>query len=125
MIALLGLTLVAILSLVVCFQIALIFGAPWGRLTQGGQHDGALPMSGRIGAAVSIVALGAISLCVLSVAGYWPGWPRWVGWIVVAFCTLSTVLNWITPSRAERRLWGPITTAMLALAVGLLVATRG
>ena len=68
MIAFLGLTLVAILSLVVCFQIALILGAPWGRLTQGGQHEGALPVLGQIGAAVSMVALGAISLCVLSVA---------------------------------------------------------
>lgn len=30
------------------FQVALIFGAPWGRITQGGAHDGPLALKGRL-----------------------------------------------------------------------------
>ena len=52
-------TSIAMIYLTVClcvigFQIALIAGAPWGRITQGGQVDGALPMQGRVIAVVSI-----------------------------------------------------------------------
>ncbi len=102
---------------VIGFQVALILGAPWGRLTQGGQVDGALPPSGRIIAALSIVILAAIAFAILSTDGYRPNWPRWTAWPAVSVIALSTVLNWITPSTAERKLWGPIMTVMLILAI--------
>lgn len=102
---------------VIGFQVALILGAPWGKITQGGQVDGPLPRSGRIVAAVSIVLLLAMALAILSADGRWPGWPAWTGWCTVAMNTVMMVLNWITPSPAERKLWGPITTVMFALAV--------
>ncbi|TNY47016.1 hypothetical protein FGC33_03550 [Streptococcus pyogenes] len=100
---------------VIGFQVALILGAPWGRLTQGGQVEGALPRSGRMVAALSIVLLVAMALAILSADGHWPGWPRWTGWGAVAVTGVSMVLNWITPSAAERRLWGPIMTLMFGL----------
>lgn len=104
---------------IICFQIALIFGAPWGRLTQGGQTDGALPASGRVIAAASIFILTGMALAVLSAEGAWPGWPSWTLWIALAVNALSMVLNWITPSEKERRLWGPIMTAMFLLALAI------
>jgi len=100
----------------ICFQVALIAGAPWGPVTQGGTNPGALPLSGRIIAVVSIILLLGMAGGVASAAGAWPHWPRWTGWAALVVQAVSTFLNWITPSRAERRLWGPITSVMLALA---------
>ena len=65
----------AVLYAVVCggvivFQICLIAGAPWGRLTQGGTHPEALPRSGRVFAAISAVLLTLMAGSVLSAAGY-------------------------------------------------------
>ncbi len=104
---------------VIGFQIALIFGAPWGRLTQGGQVDGPLPPSDRFIAAGSIAILVGMACAILSPDGRFPHWPLWTGWAAIAVNTVSAVLNWITPSRAERKLWGPIMTTMLVLAVAV------
>lgn len=101
---------------VICFQLALIAGAPWGRATQGGQHAGVLPTRNRIIAAVSIIIVAGKALAISSAAGLWPVWPFWTAWIALAIQAVVTVLNWITPSRAERRVWAPITSLMLILA---------
>ena len=101
---------------VIGFQVALILGAPWGRVTQGGQVEGPLPPRGRIIAALSIVILAGIALALLSADGRWPNWPRWTAWAALAVLFVSTVMNWITPSAAERKLWGPIMTAMSIVA---------
>lgn len=105
------------------FQIALILGAPLGRYTQGGQHEGALPMSGRIIAAVSIPVVLFQGLAILSAAGF-PGlgWPIWTGWAALAVTGVSTVLNWITPSKPERMVWGPVMLVMLAMALVVMTA---
>lgn len=104
------------------FQVALILGAPLGRYTQGGQHEGALPLSGRIIAAVSIPVVLLQGLAILSAAGF-PGlgWPVWTGWMALAVTGVSTVLNWITPSKPERMVWGPIMLVLSAM--GLVVMT--
>lgn len=114
-------TQIATLYAVICvavigFQIALIVGAPWGRITQGGQVDGPLPRRGRILAAVSIFILAFRALSVLSTAGMAVDWPKWTVWVALAVQALSALANWITPSAPERRLWGPITTVMLLCA---------
>ena len=105
---------------VIGFQIALIFGAPWGRITQGGQVDGPLPPSGRVIAGISIAILVGMALAILSAEGRWPNWPAWTGWAAVGVNAISMVLNWITPSRAERMLWGPVMTALCVLAVAIV-----
>jgi hypothetical protein len=107
---------------VIVFQICLIAGAPWGRLTQGGGHPGALPASGRVFAAVSVVLLTLMAASVLSAADIGLLWPRWTGWATLGIQGLSTLLNWVTPSRPERLLWGPVTAAMLAMALLVMVA---
>ena len=106
---------------IIGFQLCLIAGAPWGPLTQGGRHPGALPASGRIAAALSIVLLSLMAGAVLSAAGLWLSWPAWAGWTVLGIQALSALLNWITPSPAERRLWGPVTTVMLGLVALVLL----
>lgn len=105
------------------FQVALILGAPLGRYTQGGQHEGALPISGRIIAAVSIPVVLFQGLAILSAAGF-PGlgWPAWTGWVAFVVQVATTVLNWITPSKPERAVWGPITLVMSAMALVVLTA---
>ena len=105
---------------IIVFQICLILGAPWGRITQGGTHPGVLPNSGRVVAFVSIILLVMMAGSIVSAAGLWPNWPLWTGWITLSIQAVSALLNWITPSRAERLLWAPVTTAMLVVA-GLVV----
>ena len=114
-------TQIATLYAVICvavigFQVALIAGAPWGRITQGGQVDGPLPRRGRILAAISIFILAFMALSVLAAAGLVVDWPKWTAWVALAVQALSALGNWITPSAPERRLWGPITTVMLLCA---------
>jgi hypothetical protein len=111
---------------VVAFQFALVGGAPWGHLTQGGRHAGALPPSQRAIAAVSTLLLLAAAGVVGSGAGLWGA--RWHAgaakgtWVVVCYLALGVVLNTITPSAAERALWLPVTIALLATAV---IVARG
>jgi hypothetical protein len=99
------------------FQIALIAGAPLGEYTQGGQVKGALPLSGRIIAAVSLPIVIFQGLAIISAAGF-PGlgWPLWTGWAALAVTVLSAVLNLITPSKKERAVWGPVMLIMSGLA---------
>ena len=54
---------------VVAFQLALIGGAPWGSLTQGGGSPGALSASARAVAAVSATLLVGMILIVRARAG--------------------------------------------------------
>ncbi len=108
---------------VIGFQIALIAGAPWGHITQGGRNSGALPTSGRVAAGVSILVLAFMGASVASAAGLPPHWPAWTGWVTLGVQALSALANWITPSRPERRLWGPIVTLMLALAAYVVLTS--
>ena len=107
---------------IVVFQIALILGAPWGVYTQGGGIAGPLPTPRRAAAGLSGVLNMAMAAGILSAAGLAPGWPAWTGWAALAVTLLSCVLNGITRSRPERRLWFPVTGAMLALALIVMLA---
>jgi hypothetical protein len=106
---------------VIVFQFCLIAGAPWGPLTQGGRHEGALPVAGRVAAALSVLLLVCMGAGIASAAGITPNWPMWTAYAALAAQAMSTILNWITPSLAERRLWGPITAVMLALAASVVL----
>lgn len=105
---------------VVAFQLALVAGAPWGHLTQGGQPRGPLDAPHRGVAAVSALLLLGAAYVVGRHAGLWGtrghgGGVRLV-WFVVGWLALGVVLNAITPSDAERTLWLPVTLAMAAAA---------
>ena len=108
---------IALILGVVAFHVALIAGAPWGYLTQGGQHRGRLPLRNRVAAGVSIALLLCMGAAIASTAGFAPSAPAWIGWATVGVQALSTLANWATPSAPERRLWAPINTVMLAAAL--------
>jgi len=105
-----------IIALVVLFQLCLIFGAPWGQITQGGRYEGSLPVGGRVVATLSVPTLIFMAASIISAAGLVPNWADWTAYAAIAVQALSTTLNWITPSQKERLVWSPITSIMLLLA---------
>lgn len=111
-----------IILLVIGFQVLLIMGKPWGNITQGGKWPGVLPVQGKVIAFVSIFILVFMAAAMLSAADLLFEMPAWMVWTALAIQSLSMLLNWITPSAPERRLWGPITSVMTLLA---LVAVFG
>jgi hypothetical protein len=101
---------ISITVLVIFFQFGLVFGAPWGEFTQGGRFKGTLPISGRVLAALSIPLLIFMALSIASVVGFIFEWDRWTAIATIAFQGVTALFNWITPSRKEKLLWGPVTT---------------
>ena len=102
---------------VVVFQLALALGAPWGEYAMGGRYPGTLPRAMRISAVGQAALVAALAVYVLSAAGLvlpsMAGALPWLIWAVVVFSGLSLVLNAITPSAGERRIWVPVATEML------------
>lgn len=103
------------------FQLALVAGAPWGTLTQGGRVAGALPSAARILALLSAALLGWFIYVIRARASTPPRLPR-AAWVVVAYCALGIVANAATPSAAERALWLPVVAIMFV--TSLHVARR-
>lgn len=112
---------------VIAFQLALAFGAPWGAYAMGGAFPGTYPVRMRIAAVVQVFILALIVLAVLSAAGVaaapWGTTPAWVAWSIVALFAVGLVLNLITPSAGERRIWAPVVAVMLVCCI--LVAVFG
>ena len=111
--------------LVAGFQIALAFGAPWGRGAWGGSHA-VLPMRQRVASTVAAVVLILSALVVLGRAGAWGsslpfGIFRWGTWALVVGMALSAFGNFASSSRWERSLMGPMALllALLCLVVAL------
>jgi len=110
---------------IVGFQVALALGAPWGAWAMGGAFPGHFPPRMRVAAIVQAVVLALIGVVVLSHAGLvLPAIAEaapWLVWLAVGVSGLSLVLNAITPSAGERRLWVPVAVVLLAssLAVAL------
>lgn len=113
-------------GLAVLFQLAMAFGAPWGAVAMGGRYPGAFPHHMRGAAIVQAMFIGAMAAVVLVRAGLvaapWFDLSRSLVWVVVAFAVLSMVLNLTTPSKWERRLWGPITVLMLISSITVATA---
>src|SRR5688572_31209446 len=121
--------LYAIVSvIVIAFQIALAAGAPWGEYAMGGAFPGQFPSELRIAAIVQAIILALLALVVLSRAGValpkWSKASRWMIWLVVAFSTISLVLNTITPSARERVIWAPVALIMLICSVIVAVTSE-
>lgn len=108
------------------FQIALALGAPWGSYAMGGQFPGRYPPRMRIAALLQAVLLVPIAVIVLSHAGLvLPSLSDalpWLIWLVVALAGVSLVLNAITPSAGERRIWVPVAVVLLASSLAVAVS---
>ena len=105
---------------VVGFQLALAAGAPWGEYAMGGKFPGRYPVPMRVAAVVQAVLLAVIGWTVLAAADLAPTqWspPTWVMWLIVGVLGIGLVLNLITPSARERRIWAPVVGVMLMCSV--------
>lgn len=114
-IAVIAATLLAIISL---FQIALAAGAPWGAASWGGRHPGKLPTGYRIGSAVAgLFFYPAVAFLVLGSAGVLGDETTSAGvaglWVLTGLFALSTVINFISPSKVER-IWAPVALVLTA-----------
>lgn len=102
---------------VIAFQLALAAGAPWGEYAMGGSNPGRFPPRLRVAAVGQAILLAVVAVIVLSAAGVvLPGVAEsfpWLVWLAVAFSAVSVLLNAISPSAPERRLWVPVTLVML------------
>lgn len=104
-------------AIVVAFEVALALGAPWGAYAMGGARPGRFLAAMRASAIGQAVVLAFLAVIVLADAGL--GLPtvsesfRWLIWLAVAFSAVGVVLNAITRSAAERRLWLPVALVML------------
>lgn len=109
----------AVLGLLVLFQLALAFGAPWGRFAWGGQHTGVLPTGYRIGSAVSVLVYVVIALLAFDRVGVLQLVPDAVSrvgmWIVFGLLAAGVVMNAISRSKHER-----VTATPVALVLALL-----
>jgi hypothetical protein len=116
----------ALLVLVSLFQLALAAGAPWGALAMGGRYPGRFPPAMRVAAVVQVGIYALMGAVVFSRAGVaLPDWfevSRVAVWVVVGVSALAAVLNLITPSKWERRLWAPVAILMLATALRVAMA---
>ncbi len=104
------------------FQLAIVLGAPLGEYAYGGQHSGVLANRYR--------AVSALSLLIgLAIAGHYlaqlgvlpqllqPDLNHLVNWGIVVFNVPAAILNNITRSEKEKRLWGGTTIANLIASV--------
>lgn len=104
-------------TVVVGFQLALALGAPWGAYAMGGGRPGRFPPGLRVLAVVQAVVIAMLALIVLSAAGI--AAPEvvddlpWLVWLPVVVSGASLVMNAMSRSPGERRLWVPVAAVML------------
>ena len=113
---------------VIAFQIGLALGAPWGSYAMGGAFPGRFPPRMRVAALIQAALLAVVAAIVLSRAGLvLPGLAepaRWLIWAVVAISLVAVVLNAISRSAGERRIWVPVALVMLASSLTVAVTAR-
>ena len=115
---------------VAAFHVALVFGAPWGAYTQGGETEGALDMSGRVFAAVSCAILLVMAAAILARVREGPlkNAPGRVvtalSWFTTIYSALGVVLNLATESSSERAVFAPTAILLFVLVVTTMVGSR-
>lgn len=115
-----------ILGALAVFQVALLAGAPWGRLAWGGQHR-VLPRKLRIGSAVSVGLYAAFGYVALGKAGLvaplgGTAFTTVAVWGLAGYFALGVAMNAISRSKPERFAMTPVA---LLLAVLYLVIALG
>jgi hypothetical protein len=108
-------------GVVILFQCGLALGLPWGAASMGGKYPGKYPPAMRAVALLNMLVLAGIAIIVLVKADFiFPGLYAFASiaiWFVVGFNAIGTLLNSITPSKIEQRLWAPTTALMLATSI--------
>jgi hypothetical protein len=104
------------------FQLAIVLGAPLGEYAFGGQQSGVLANRYRVASALSFLIGLAIAGHYLAQLGVLPqllepDMNQLVNWGIVVFNVPAAILNNITRSEKEKRLWGGTTLANLIASV--------
>lgn len=114
-----------LLALLAVFQIALVAGAPIGRLAWGGR-DRVLDARKRVGSVVAVVLYAGFALLALTRARVLfdaaQALPVVIAmWVVLGYLVLGVLLNAISRSRPERYVMTPVSLllAILALVIAL------
>ncbi|KGP85470.1 MULTISPECIES: hypothetical protein [unclassified Paenibacillus] len=115
-----------LILIVILFQVALAVGVPWGEYAMGGKFPGKYPRSMRFACLFQITILAFIALVVLSKSGLlllgWSTFADTAIWFIVAYLVLGTILNLITRSVWERRIWAPVTLLLLLTSVIIAIS---
>ena len=114
-------------AILILFQLALTFGMPWGEASMGGKFPGKYPPKMRIVSLINSLILIIITLIVLIKADILLPQYRSISniaiYFVVGFSAVTTILNIITPSKIERKIWAPV--AMMLLITSIIVTIVG
>jgi hypothetical protein len=115
----------ALIGIVVLFQLALAAGMPWGGIAMGGKFPGQYPPPLRVVALIQVAVLMLIASIVLSKSGLmlteWHSFANIAIWFVVVFSLVASVMNLLTSSVWEKRIWAPVSILMLITSI--VVAT--
>ncbi len=111
---------------VMCFQILLALGFPFGQAAWGGKYSGKLPARLRLASLFSAGIFIIASLFVLEKADVLTVFnsPNLVTvgvWVLAGFLGLSTLGNFVSQSKWEKRIMTPIalTLSLLCITVGI------
>lgn len=100
-------------SLLIVFQLALVFGAPLGEYAWGGKYDGKLPMSLRFGSLLAVFVFAAGILSVIETAGIahvlnLGGLDKFAVWVFFGLFAFSSIGNINSESEKEKMIMTPI-----------------
>ena len=115
---------------IAAFQVALVFGAPWGVYTQGGETEGELDTSGRVIAAVScglllVMAAGILARVREGPLRNAPGrLVSALSWFTTIYSAFAVFLNLVTTSSSERAVFAPTAILLLVLVLTTMVGSR-
>jgi len=115
----------AILSFVIIlFQLGLTIGMPWGAASMGGKFPGKYPHRMRVVSLINIFIISFIAAIVLIKSEIiWLQFKSFANVaidFVVVFSVVATILNTITQSKIERKIWLPV--ALVLLVTSIIVA---
>ena len=108
----------AILSFVIIlFQLALTIGMPWGAASMGGKFPGKYPPGMRVVSFINVFIISFMAAIVLIKSEIiWLQFKSFANvaiYFVVVFSVVATILNTITPSKIERKIWAPVAAILL------------
>lgn len=119
-----AITYAALMVVVFLFQFCLTIGLPWGEASMGGKYPGKYPPGMRVVSLLNMIILSFLTIIVLVKAdlilSQFKSFSNTAIWFVVAFSAVGSVLNMITPSKIERKIWAPV--AILQWIASILVA---
>ncbi|WP_213524007.1 hypothetical protein [Paenibacillus sp. J31TS4] len=114
-----------LIGIVILFQLALAAGMPWGSLAMGGKFPGKYPPVMRLASIFQVIILALLASVVLSKSGIiftdWNSVADSAIWFVVTFSALATVLNFITRSKWEKRIWAPVSLLLLITSIAIAI----